>query len=320
MPSCGPDSQRRDEAARTCVVATFIGLDLAWKATNESGICWLEGESPETLRCTRIEAAVQSTEDLADEIASVDGTVIVTIDAPVLCSPYTDHPLSAAQSDGEAAHNSSVLRTRRRWVDPEIGWRFWQYKEFAYPASAAVANGWTTGIELGRALQARGFALDLEMRRGGGHRRVAVEVYLHTIHVRLFELDERLPYKKGRVADRRQAMQLYQQHLREIAEREVPGILDNARLQDALASETAEMARGKALKRLEDTLDGLTCALAAWLAWRTPDGWEMIGDLNGYILVPRAAGGEVASGGSITDRSARHLSVGAPPCRLRCSL
>ena len=272
-------------------MATFIGLDLAWKATNESGICWLEGESPETLRCTRIEAAVQSTDDLADEIASVDGTVIVTIDAPVLCSPCTDRPLSAAQSDGEAALNSSVLRTRRRWVDPEIGRRFWQYKVSAYPASAAVANEWTAGIDLGRALQARGFALDPEMRRGGGHRRVAVEVYPHTIHVRLFELDERLPYKKGRVADRRQAMQLYQQHLREIAEREAPGILYNARLQDALASETAEMARGMALKRLEDTLDGLTCALAAWLAWRSPDAWEMIGDLNGYILVPRAAGG-----------------------------
>ena len=85
-------------------------------------------------------------------------------------------------------------------------------------------------------------------------------------------------------------MQLYQGHLREIAERDAPSILDNARLQDALASETAEMARGKALKRLEDTLDGLTCALAAWLAWRTPDAWEMIGDLNGYILVPRAVG------------------------------
>ncbi len=160
----------------------------------------------------------------------------------------------------------------------------------AYPASAAVANGWAAGIDLGRALQARGFALDPEMRRGSGHRRVALEVYPHTIHVRLFELDERLPYKKGRVADRRQAMQLYQNHLREFAAREAPGILHNTRLQEALASETTEMARGKALKRLDDTLDGLTCALAAWLAWRTPDAWEMIGDLNGYILAPRAAG------------------------------
>ncbi|MCY4492409.1 MAG: hypothetical protein OXB92_00950 [Acidimicrobiaceae bacterium] len=26
-------------------VPTFIGLDLAWKASNESGACWLEGET-----------------------------------------------------------------------------------------------------------------------------------------------------------------------------------------------------------------------------------------------------------------------------------
>ena len=41
---------------------TFIGLDLAWTTKNESGICWLEGDSRENLRCTRLEAAVCETE------------------------------------------------------------------------------------------------------------------------------------------------------------------------------------------------------------------------------------------------------------------
>ena len=84
-------------------------------------------------------------------------------------------------------------------------------------------------------------------------------------------------------------MRSYQQHLREFSEREVPGVLSSAELRDALRPKTAETARGKALKRLEDTLDGLTCAIAAWLAWRNSEAWEMIGDLNGYILAPRAA-------------------------------
>ena len=270
-------------------MATFIGLDLAWKATNESGICWFEGESPETLRCPRIEACAQPIEDLADEIAAVDGTVIVTIDAPVLCSPYTDSPLSAASSDGETAVNSPALETRPRWVDPEIGRRFGRYKVFAYPARTAAAKGWRAGIDLGRALEARGFALNPEVLKGDRDPcRVALEVYPHTIHVRLFELGERLPYKKGRVADRRRAMQSYQQHLRDFSEREVPGVLYSTELRDALRPEAAETARGKTLKRLEDTLDGLTCAIAAWLAWRNPETWEMIGDLNGYILAPRA--------------------------------
>ena len=36
-------------------VATFIGLDLAWKATNESSICWLEGETSADLTCSRLD-------------------------------------------------------------------------------------------------------------------------------------------------------------------------------------------------------------------------------------------------------------------------
>ena len=176
-------------------MATFIGLDLAWTARNETGVCWFEGETPADLTCTRIGACV------------------------------------------------------------------------------------------------RGFALDPEALLGGERDgRVAVEVYPHTIHVRLFDLTERIPYKAkaGRSVDSRQeAIQKYQGHLRTLIASETPRVLGNPHIERALSPDTAAMARGAALKHLDDTLDGLTCALAAWLAWHAPFGWEMIGDLNGYIIAPR---------------------------------
>ena len=55
----------------------------------------------------------------------------------------------------------------------------------------------------------------------------------------------------------------------------------------------------------------------------TPEAWEMIGDLNGYILVPRAAGelGEFLADASPGICSARPSRGGFTPCcRLRCSL
>ena len=202
-------------------------------------------------------------ESLAHEVAAVDGRVVVTIDAPVLYTP-------------------------ERWVEPEIGRRFGRYKASAHSSHAAVNRGYTAGIDLGTALAARGFTLDpgplLEGRRP---EQVAVEVYPHTIHVRLFRIDERLLYKKGHVAVRRNGLQEYQGHLQALIEREAPGVLDHADVLRALDSETAQNARGVALKRLDDTLDGLTCALAAWLIWKQPERWETIGDLNGYIVVPR---------------------------------
>ena len=89
------------------------------------------------------------------------------------------------------------------------------------------------------------------------------------------------------MAFRREVMQRYQDYLRSLLREEAPRVLDHPDVGRALAHETAEAARGIALKRLDDTLDGLTCALAAWLLWSNPDGWETIGDLNGYIVAPR---------------------------------
>ena len=245
---------------------TFIGLDLAWTTRNESGICWLEGATRDTLRCTRLEAAVRDTESLADEISAVEGPVVVTIDAPVLYTP-------------------------KRWAEREIGRRFGRYKASAHSWHAATKRGYRAGVDLGEALEARGFALDPKpLLNGDRPQRAAVEVYPHTIHARLFGLAERLPYKPGRrrrVAFRREVMQRDQDHLRSLIEREAPGVLDCSDVQRALVPETAQSSRGRALKRLDDTLDGLTCALAAWLLWKEPERWEMIGDLNGYIVAPR---------------------------------
>jgi len=248
-------------------VLTFIGLDLVWTAHNESGICWFEGETSESLTCVRLEVAVRDIDDLADEIAAVPGTVVVAIDAP-------------------------LLYTADRWVEKEIGRQFGRYKASAHSAHAAVRRGWTAGIDLGIALKARGFNLDPAALGRESDCRVAVEVYPHTIHVRLFNLTERLPYKQKRrrpVAYRRQIFNQYQGHLRALAERQVPGVLAHPDIQNALAPQTAQDAKGAGLKHLEDKLDGLTCALAAWLAWSNPLEWETIGDMNGNMVVPRPA-------------------------------
>lgn len=247
------------------MVPTFVGLDLAWSVHNESGVCWLEGSSRENLRCTRLAAEICPIDALADDIATAAGPVVVAIDAPVLC-------------------------TADRWVDPEIGRRFGRYKLSAYPANAAKARGHTAGMDLGAALMTRGFSLDpVPLLDGDRDSRFAVEVFPHTIHVRLFDLTERLLYKKGRVEQKRTGLQQYQRYLQALIERNAPRLIEQSEIARVLDPETVQNARGKAIKRLDDTLDGLTCALAAWLIWSQPESWEMIGDLNGYVVAPRDA-------------------------------
>ena len=62
-------------------------LDLAWTATKESGICRLEGTSPNDLRCARVGAMARSVEELVEDVAEIAGTVVVAIDAPLLYTP-----------------------------------------------------------------------------------------------------------------------------------------------------------------------------------------------------------------------------------------
>ena len=244
---------------------TFIGLDLAWTTRNESGICWLEGDSRDNLRCTRLEALPCETAKLADEVTAVDGPLVVTIDAP-------------------------LIYNEERRAESKIASMFGRYKASAYHPSLAVRRGYTAGIDLGKALESSGFTLD-PAQLLCGHRigRTAIEVFPHTIHVRLFGLDERILYKKGSVAQKRTGLHQYQGYLGRLIGREAPNLLDHEDIARALHPEAARNARGKSLKRIDDTLDGLTCALAAWLIWKEPKRWEMIGDLNGYIVVPREA-------------------------------
>lgn len=242
---------------------TFIGLDLAWSAGKESGVCWLTGMSADDLVCTRLEAAVWEMSCLADDVAEAEGDVVAAIDAP-------------------------LLYDERRWVEREIGRRFGKYKASAHSAHHAVRQGLTAGIDLGRALEEQhGFDLfPTKLLDGDQSGRYAVEVYPHTIHVRLFSLEERIVYKRGRVAVKKQGLLQYQRHLTRLLEREAPLVLKHAEVERNLDPQTAQDAKGRSLKRLDDTLDGLTCALAAYLLWRDPERWELLGDKHGYIAAP----------------------------------
>lgn len=246
---------------------TFIGLDLAWTTTNNSGICWLEGDSKENLRCTRLEVGPRETMSLSDEIGQVEAPVVVSIDAP-------------------------IRYTEQRRAENKINSLFGRYKAGAHSAHAAWNRGWKAGVELGDALEQHGFTTDpTALLEGSMPQRSAVEVYPHTIHVRLFGLDERLPYKrrgsKRPVEFRQDVFRRYQDLLTSLIEREAPGILESPDLRRLLDAKTVqECDTHVALNQLDDALDGVTCAMSAWLMWQYPDQWEMIGDENGYIVVP----------------------------------
>ena len=146
------------------------------------------------------------------------------------------------------------------------------------------------GPALADALVGRGFSLDTRGLLAGHPGRYVMEVYPHAAHVRLFGLQERIAYKRKRgrtVAETRRGLTELQRRLSRLLGATVPGVLEDAEVRAALAPGAVEV-RGRALKRLEDVLDGLTCAYAGWHVWRFgAGGTEVFGDqARGCICVP----------------------------------
>ena len=239
---------------------TFIGLDLAWGGRNPHGFCVLEG-SGQDVRCTHIGSQAASVQALTESVARVKArtdSVIVAMDAPILfpTDPSLERPIDeVVTSVGFACQSGGSFE----------GWE------------ASIVGG-SPGTR---------FPRSTSLLDGNPHPHIAFEVYPNTIHIRLFNIAARLAYKWGSTDQRQQELLKYQKHLSRVLNQESPGILRNPQVRAVLSEGAVRSATSEnAIKHLDDTLDGLTCALAAFLAWSKPGEWEMLGDMTGYMVQP----------------------------------
>jgi predicted RNase H-like nuclease len=242
-------------------MVTFVGIDLSWTGRNESGICVLE-ETDGVVQLVRLEAVVVSAEAIARQMASIPGELVVAVDAP-------------------------LIRTPACTAERELGRAFSRYRAPAYTASVSFLadHGLMAGPELGAALREE--RISLFPFGAGTAERVGFETYPHALHVLYFGLTERILYKKGPLIQRREGIRLYQRRLHELLAADLPLVATSQPFRD-LVDPGAVLVGGAGLKHLEDKMDGLTCAYAAWRAYR--DGIEMtdvFGDPRfGAIVIP----------------------------------
>lgn len=223
----------------------FIGLDLVWGPRNPTGgAVLLAGRLVEWHGDLDGDDAII---DLVGRHLSDARPAIVAIDAPL----QVDNPPGS-----------------RRGCDSELSRDFGRFKCAAHTVNRgtpAFADG-GRGAKLVRILASRfGFVEGTPIGEASAARHV-VEVYPHPAHVVLFDLDERMKYKRrlGRSnAALAAEMVRYQDLLRSLkmADPSLQGV------DDALIADLGSL-RGKSYKSHEDTLDAITCAyIAAWL-WR----------------------------------------------------
>lgn len=253
----------------------FLGLDLAWSKTNGSGgvaLAWQPGQ-PAVVR--DVQDALGDDDSILSWVDTWDaaegsGGLIVGVDAPLLVPNHTG----------------------KRPCEAEIGRRFARFQAGAHPANRTLFRGYVRGEDLTARLAERGIAHSpyLEAAQDSTRRQV-MEVFPHPAHVVLFGLAKTLKYKAkpGRTYPARWTVFAeYGRLLRTLQTHDPP-----LRLPEEWPPRDVSGLVGGALKRLEDSLDALTCAyIVYYYWWHGPSGGEVIGDMtSGYIVVPRTTEG-----------------------------
>lgn len=235
----------------------FLGLDLAWSDRNPSGLAVLDT----TGRIIDVRADVRTDDAIVAWVRAQLGTSgVLGIDMPTI------------------VRNADGIRRCER----ELGAVFRHAHAAPHPANLRRFPDGGRARRIIDALRADGVVEALDVRPRDP-RTIALEIFPHPAHVRLFGLARIFGYKKksrpwaGVLAE----WARYRAALATLAAAEPPLLLD-----ERIPSEVT--ARG--YKRWDDTLDAITCAYVAAFVWRWGAGAphvRVFGDLDaGYIVVP----------------------------------
>ena len=262
----------------------FFGIDLGW-TTGASGLCCLSWED-DTLDAIELGHLVEL-EDILQWLSdrlSPNESAVVAVDAPTIIP------------------NQTGMRLCDRLAHKYFG----KYHAGCYPANLGRPFAQRT-LEVGKRLEDLGFihqpnlalplpsgtsAVDSDSTDSASKRplgRYQLEVFPHAAMLHLFQLDQILKYKKGRLAERR--VELVRLH--HLIVDVFPSLTPSFSSHIDLRSIVPEIPhKGKEMKAVEDQLDSLVCAYAAahWWYWGQERNWVLGDRSTGYIVVPTPFG------------------------------
>jgi predicted RNase H-like nuclease len=243
---------------------------LGW-VSGASGLCCLQWRE-KSLQILDI-CCQQSLEEIVNWIGTwvtAGETALIAVDAPTLIP------------------NASGMRLPDRLTHQYFG----RYHAGCYPANRNRPFASRT-VAFGETLEKLGFhhAPAIVPQQPG---RYQIEVFPHPAIVHLFNLEQILKYKKGRLLERQRELEKLRRYIVEKLPLRQPHL--NLNISDSsLFVQSLSECRGRELKVIEDRLDSLICAYvgAHWWYWGKERNW-VLGDVNtGYIIVPAPMPGEI---------------------------
>ena len=239
----------------------IAGIDLAWRGqrnTSAVSIGRLDGGA-RVVVVQNVYPAIQGNADLVKKVQEhrpVDG---VSIDAPlIITNPLGQRPCERQLSAEYGARHASCHASNLR----------------LYPEASSVV--------LSELMSGLGF-----VHLGAAGSKFQIECYPHPAIIEIFDLKKRLPYKKGKVTEKKEGQIKLSKLIRDLERSPVLKLRLMGEARGYSEEDRIRALSGRALKENEDALDSIICAYIAAL-YQVGVQHKIYGDLErGYIYVPQ---------------------------------
>ncbi len=238
----------------------IVGIDLAWKSENNTTALAIGELNSDMFRLDIVHEALAGLSEVVDVVHQEGDVQGVAIDAPLIIT------------------NQSGQRSCERELSRVYGGRW-----ASCHASNLTLYPNPNSSTLSRRLQEKGFKHLIPPNSG----RWQLECYPHPAIIEIFGLSKRLPYKKGKVADKKEGQANLARHIKSLEKSQTLRIKIEKGAEQFLSEETIFSNRGVKLKKNEDALDSILCAyIGALYARFGPE--KTFGSIEtGYIYVPQ---------------------------------
>ena len=234
----------------------LCGIDLAWQSEKNPSAIASGSLDGNVLIVEQIHPAVYGINEVIEIISGINGLHGVAIDAPLIIN------------------NSFGQRECERQLSKVYSSRY--------------AGCHTSNLNLYPEAKSVYLAQEL-LRQGFNHlssEQFQIECYPHPAIIEMFDLPERLKYKKGRILAKKTGQKNLASMIRSLSDSCKLKLMIPDEHSQCLDEDHIDTLRGKALKSNEDALDAILCLYIAGLYSVGADG-HTFGDVtSGYVWVP----------------------------------
>ncbi|MDX1587398.1 MAG: DUF429 domain-containing protein [Oleiphilaceae bacterium] len=236
----------------------LAGVDLAWQSTR----------NPTAIAFGALDGSFLSLLAVRESLYSHQALLTALQDQPDLQGVAIDGPLIINNEQGQRGCERELTRV-------------YGSRHAGCHASNLTLYPDSDGVQLASALVKQGF-----MHLAAPEGKWQLECYPHPALIEIFRLPERLPYKKGRVAERRLGQQQLASLLDSLASSAGITLSVPDHLNPYFDPARIATLRGRQLKHNEDVLDAVICLYIAAL-YQSDHPGRVFGDRhNGYVYVP----------------------------------